>query len=120
MKQILLVILVLISINLSAQKEERIPGVLQTDKQLHFAAGYVISTTMAACLDGSDIKHAEWWGVAVGVAAGIYKEVVLDRKGDVKDFYATAIGAAVGGVTMRIPFIKIRKLEKEKKIITPY
>lgn len=61
------------------------------DKQAHFFAGAAIAATVALYLNPT-------LGLAVGILAGLAKEVV-DRMGygtpDAKDFIATALGACV-------------------------
>lgn len=74
-------------------KSQTIP----TDKLLHLSAGYVISTTTTATLHHYGVKDPELWGIAVGFAAGIIKEIIDDRP-DPIDVYATIIGLVIGAV----------------------
>lgn len=61
------------------------------DKQAHFFAGAAIASAVALYLDPPA-------GLAAGIIAGALKEV-YDRMGygtpDIRDFIATALGAAV-------------------------
>lgn len=66
----------------------------QTDKLLHFSAGYGISTVVT----GVTNKHAVWYGIGSSVVIGAGKEIYDIKNGvvDGMDFVATVVGGVVG------------------------
>ena len=74
-------------------------GGLAKDKQAHIAAGAVIGLSSGYLAHKMGSKHPQAWGFAVGVSAGIAKEL-YDRKHprrhtpEFNDVLATAAGAS--------------------------
>lgn len=66
----------------------------QTDKLLHFSAGYGTSTIVTGVAN----KHAVWYGIGSSVIIGAGKEIYDIKHGTVDgmDFVATVIGGVVG------------------------
>ena len=111
MKNILVVFL-LFCLTTQAQFIER-------DKQLHAAAGFVISSGTYAIVKqqtGSK-KKAFIWSLAASTLAGIGKEVYDSQthgEPDFGDALATTLGGAVGTFTIHIILDKKRKKTKVK------
>ena len=75
---------------------------LPTDKLLHLSAGYVISSGSTAVLRYNGVKNAELYGIGIGFAAGVIKELT-DAHPDPADAYATFVGSVIGGVVITMP-----------------
>jgi hypothetical protein len=84
------------------------PG--QEDKRKHALVGGVISGVGGAAVTAVTKNRllGALAGIALGTAAGAAKEIYDKTSGkgtpDVRDFYATALGAVTVGVTLTIPF----------------
>jgi len=93
MKALLIILLVAVTLNISAQ--------IPYDKKLHIGAGFVISTwgTFAADACGYNAEQSALFGVVASFGAGVAKELA-DGCGfgtmDIKDFRATMYGGLVG------------------------
>jgi len=95
-----LILLLLISINLSAQT-------IPQDKMLHFSGCYIVSaTTTSLASHYLPKKKAFWVGVSVGTALGIAKEVWDINNGtpEINDLAADIAGSIVGSFTVTIRF----------------
>lgn len=109
------VVVVLLYLSLQSAAQNTVYGV-PTDKVLHFTIGNIITTSSAAALNQFGVENAHWYGLGVGVAAGIIKEVI-DTKADPNDAYATFAGAAVGAVVIYIPIRREKKKKRQKNIL---
>lgn len=93
---------VLLSVPLAAQQAK--PETL--DKQMHFGGGLALSMTLGAA------TRKPWLGLAAGVGAGMAKEAhdsfQRGNRWDNADFAATAGGAVVGYVVLKLIFHKHR------------
>jgi uncharacterized protein YfiM (DUF2279 family) len=105
MKYFLLTAFILLNVTCHAQMWQ------EKDKQLHFAGTALITTSTAGYLHWHGVKkhHAAMSGIAAGIAAGLVKELLIDKKYDARDMKANIAGCAVGGVVMVIPINKKRK-----------
>ena len=100
MKKILAILL--ISTGLNAQD-----FYMQTDKQLHIGATYIISSfvTSYAFEKTKDKKKAMWIGFGVGMTVGIAKEIYDVRHGgnQTSDIVGNFIGSSLGCLVVTIP-----------------
>lgn len=78
---------------------------LQTDKALHFSAGYIIGTTTTALTSKQNPIVSISAGFLAGTLVGVGKEL-YDKQGNgtpsFKDALWTSIGSGLGSVTVRI------------------
>lgn len=104
-------LLILITLNLSAQLD---------DKTKHVYAGTIITMGVSEVLQQCNVKP--WKSVLIGFGAGVLagagKEWIWDKamkRGvcDKQDFFNTAWGSLIG-VTIEIPLIDIRNKLKNK------
>jgi uncharacterized protein YfiM (DUF2279 family) len=101
MKKIL-AILLLISTGLNAQD-----FYMQTDKQLHIGATYIISSTTATYVfhKTKNKKKAMWIGFGAGMTVGIAKEIYDVKHGNSEfgDLLADIVGSSMGCFIITIP-----------------
>ena len=112
LKRLVFVLGVLLYLSFQASAQGTVYGA-PTDKVLHFTFGHIIATSSSAALHQLGVENAHWYGLGIGITAGIVKEMI-DSKADPNDAYATFAGAAVGAIVISIP---IRK-QKKKKLTT--
>lgn len=86
---------------------ELYPG--QKDKRLHSLAGGLISGVTGEVTTA--LTDNKWLGILAGIGAGVLAgalKEVRDKQGygtpDKNDFYATALGSATVGLSLKIPF----------------
>jgi VanZ family protein len=107
MKHVVYTILLVLSVNLSAQSS--IPEfVNSTDKQLHMAGCFMISsiTTSLVYNRTADKRKAVLIGFGAGMIAGIAKEAYDLQCGSPQwgDIAADAIGSGLGAVSITFTF----------------
>ena len=100
MKKILAILL--ISTGLNAQD-----FYMQTDKQLHIGATYIISSTTATYVfhKTKSKKKAMWIGFGAGMTVGIAKEIYDVKHGNSEfgDLLADIVGSSMGCFIITIP-----------------
>lgn len=102
---------VLLYLSLQSAAQSTVYGV-PTDKVLHFTIGHIITTGSSAAFHQLGVENAHWYGLGVGIAAGIVKEMI-DAKADPNDAYATFAGAITGAVVIYIPIRDDRRKKKK-------
>lgn len=107
-------LLMLISIQVSAQQKATIP----IDKVLHFGAGAGIAavTNAIILLSGGSEKNAMLYSLLAAITAGVLKETydhIWKNSWDNKDLLATGLGGIIGDLSFTIT-IQIFKPKKNK------
>ena len=134
MKTTTLIILVMVSLSLFAQRDQGqsfMEYYTQRDKLLHVGAGFVIGagTTRiyAVTRPNEPLINAFGWGVMVGWGVAGFKEVVYDDmlnlgNPDAGDFYATAMTAVVGaGIEVGFQKWQRKRYKKKRnKVVTDF
>lgn len=114
LKRLVFVLGILLYLSFQASAQGTVYGA-PTDKVLHFTFGHIIATSSSAALHKLGVDNAYWYGLGIGITAGIVKEMI-DSKADPNDAYATFVGAASGAIIMYIPIRSEKRLKKKKAV----
>ena len=76
-----------------------------TDVQLHIGATYIISSVATSYMLNKtcDKQKAIMFGIGVGLAAGVIKELA-DKRIQNKDLAGNLLGSIAGSIVVTIPF----------------
>lgn len=75
-------------------------GGIEKDKQLHFAAGFIIGGTVTLIAERMDLPYPKLWGITASALAGALKEA-LDRRKPGNYWNGRDLSATVaGGITV--------------------